>query len=100
MTLALGLPAAALETDVRLKWFGTVTALPDHDVQRLAQGTPARDQSVDLRLLFNHQAGSVRLLLEHTTLLLQGDAISLPTGPNAALDQVLPAVEVSKYPIH
>ncbi len=82
-------PAAALEADVRLKWFSTFSALPAHDAQRAARGTPAKDHSLDLRLMFNHQAGPVRLLLEHTTVALQGDAVALAAGPDPVLDQVV-----------
>ena len=74
---------------MRLKWFSSLSVLPEDDAQRQLQGTPAKDHSLDLRLMFNHQAGPVRLLLEHSTVALQGDATALPVGPDAALDRVV-----------
>ena len=67
-------PIHALEFDARIKWFGTGSAQPDHDVQRLQEGTPAYDTNVDLRLMFRQDAGSFRFLVDHSTTLISGDS--------------------------
>lgn len=91
--LALVLLAAgsvqALDADVRLKWFGSAAALPEHDLQRQIDKTPAYDQTYDMRLMFRHQSGPFRLALDHSTILLSGDAAKLGRDPNAALDQTV-----------
>lgn len=81
--------ASALDTDVRLKWFGVGAALPAHDVQRQLDKTPTYDQTFDLRLMFEQGAGPFRLSLDHSTVLLSGDAVQLGRDPNATLDQTV-----------
>lgn len=86
---ALNIQAYAIEAEARLKWFSTVSVLPSHDLQRQQQGTPANDHSADLRIMVAHETGSVRLLLDHSTILLSGDAIALNRGPDSTLDQTV-----------
>ncbi len=89
----LSAPAAALEADLRLKWFSTVTALPGHDVQRQALETPAYDNTLDLRMMFSHQAGPVRFIADHSTVLLSGDTAELGLDPSAVVDQTVTSDE-------
>ena len=86
-TAVLATPAIALETDVRLKGFTTTGFLPSQDIQRQQLGTPSSDSTVDLRLMFKHDAGPVRLIADHSTILLSGDAVELQLGPDATLDR-------------
>ena len=81
--------ALAIEADARLKWFTTAGFLPAHDVQRQQLGTPSTDSTVDLRLMFKHDVGAVRLILDHSTVLLSGDATELQLGPDSSLDQTV-----------
>ncbi len=69
--------AHALEADVRLKWFGSVTALPSHDAIRFLDGTPQRDQSVDARLMFSGGGGGFEWLVHHASTMLSGDGVAL-----------------------
>jgi hypothetical protein len=80
-------PVHALEFDARIKWFGTGSALPDHDAQRLQEGTPAYDTNVDLRLMFRQDAGSFRFLVDHSTTLISGDSFGFFNAPQTTLDQ-------------
>ena len=50
---------------------------------------PAVDNSADLRLMFRQDVGPVRLLLDHTTLMQNGDAIALGRDPSSAVDQTV-----------
>jgi len=79
--------AHGLEADLRLKWFSTASLLPTHDVQRV--DTPLYDHSADMRLMLKHKAGDVRLLLDHSTVLLSGDGVALQQGLDVALDQTV-----------
>ncbi len=89
-SLLLGAPPAqALEADFRLKWFSTASALPPHDVQRQLDETPSYDQTLDLRMMFKQRLGPVQLLLDHSTVLLSGDAVALGRDPNSAVDQTV-----------
>lgn len=89
-SLLLGLPPAqALEADFRVKWFSTASALPSHDLQRQLDATPSYDHTLDLRLMFKQRVGPVQLLLDHSTVLLNGDAVALGRDPNSAVDQTV-----------
>lgn len=83
----LALPAAALEMDVRAKFFGVGAALPDHSLQRQLDGTPAYDYTADLRLMFTQDLGRLSLTAHHNTLLNGGDSFAFLTSPGATLDQ-------------
>ena len=93
--LSVLLPSSAygLDASARLKWFSTAGYLPSHDIRRSqlgAQlGSPSSDTTVDLRLMFKQDIGAVRLILDHSTILLSGDAAELQLGPNANLDQTV-----------
>jgi|TARA_B100000315_G_scaffold260445_1_gene321958 hypothetical protein len=79
----------ALETNIRLKLFGTASFLPAHDVQRQLAGTPAWDLNGDMRIMFRHEWGAVRLLVDHSTTLLSGDTFAFANAPQTTLDQSL-----------
>jgi len=81
--------SSALETDVRLKWFSTVSALPVHDVQRQVDKTPSYDHTFDLRSMFRHDVGSLHFIVDHSVVLLSGDATALGRDPNSAVDQTV-----------
>jgi hypothetical protein len=66
------------ELDARLKWFGSLSALPEEDLQRQRSGTPAFDDNFDLRLMLRHRSGPFSVLADHSTTLVRGD--SLATG--------------------
>jgi len=87
--LLLGVPVQALEADFRVKWFSTASALPAHDVQRQLDDTPSYDHALDLRLMLKQRMGPVQLLLDHSTVLLSGDATALGRDPNSAVDQTV-----------
>lgn len=73
--------AAAQDWDTqfnaRIKWFGTASALPSRSAARQAQGidTPALDQNLDMRLLWQGQRGPWSVIVDHTTALVQGDSL-------------------------
>ncbi len=69
--------AQAVEADVRLKWFGSVTALPGHDAIRRVDDSPQRDQSVDARLMFSGGSDGFEWLAHHASTLLSGDGVAL-----------------------
>lgn len=73
----------------RLKLFSTASFLPDHDAQRQAQGTPALDHSADLRLMLKQDLGPFRLVVDHSTVALNGDGIALNVGRDSAVDQTV-----------
>lgn len=77
LTLA-GAPAGAMEFDARAKWFATLSYLPEEDLQRALTGTPAYDDSADLRLMVRHAAGEVTARADLETTLLRGDALAAP----------------------
>ena len=83
------LPLQAFEADFRVKWFSTGSALPSHDVQRQADETPAYDHTADLRMMFKHDVGQVRLLVDHSTVLLTGDRTALGRDPSSTVDQTV-----------
>ena len=101
--LACCLPVAsdALEADFRIKWFSTASQLPTHDIERAppavaqsvlgrsAQGTPTLDHNLDLRLILKQDLGPVRLLLDHSTIVLNGDAVVAGSGLDASVDQTV-----------
>lgn len=81
-------PAAALEVDARLKWFTTGSALPEHDIQRvLDDDTSQIDHNLDLRVMMRQDVGPVRLLLDHSTIILNGDSAAV--GLSSAVDQTV-----------
>lgn len=81
--------ATALEGDVRLKFFTTSGFLPEQNIQRQALGTPSTDSTIDLRLMFKHDTGALRFILDHQTILISGDATELRLSPDADLDQTV-----------
>ena len=80
-------PATALEFDARVKAFGTVAALPGHDVQRVLDESPALDANVDLRLMFRESAGPFEFIVDHSLTVVSGDSFAFLDAPGATLDQ-------------
>ncbi|NKB98411.1 MAG: hypothetical protein GKR90_07955 [Pseudomonadales bacterium] len=78
-------------TDItaRLKLFSTASLLPENDLQRQLQGTPALDHSADLRIMLKQDLGPVRLLVDHSTVALGGDSSALNLGLDSAVDQTV-----------
>ena len=72
---------------MRVKGFATIAALPGHDVQRLQDGTPAQDGSLNLRLMFRESAGPLEFLVDHSLTLAGGDSLAFLQAPGATLDQ-------------
>ncbi|MEQ8859398.1 MAG: hypothetical protein RIC56_12195 [Pseudomonadales bacterium] len=83
-----GTGVEALDVDARLKYFATLSALPDEDLQRQRSGTPAFDDNLDLRLLLREEAGAFRIVADHSTTLVRGDALD-GTGFGVTLDQTV-----------
>lgn len=81
--------SARYDTDfsARLKLFSTASFLPDHDAQRQMQGTPALDHSADLRLMLKQDLGPLRLVVDHSTVALNGDGVALNVGRDSTVDQ-------------
>lgn len=79
--------AVALEFDARFKAFGTVAALPGHDVQRILDDSPALDTNFDLRLMFRESAGPFELIVDHSITMISGDSFAFLNAPGATLDQ-------------
>ncbi len=69
--------AQAVDADMRLKWFGSATSLPDHDATRLVGESPQFDQSADVRLMFSGGEGGLEWLVHHASTLLSGDGVAL-----------------------
>ena len=74
---------------MRLKWFTTASALPEHDVQRQVDNTPSYDHTFDLRTMVSHDVGELRFILDHSVVLLSGDATAIGRDPNSAVDQTV-----------
>jgi len=91
LCLAAGLLCAAsswgMEVDTRLKWFSSAAALPNHDLQRQLDGTPAYDYTAELRLMTQPQTGPLRWIVHGTTTLNGGDSFQLPQDPGTQLEQ-------------
>ena len=81
LLLVMGGGARALEFDARAKLFGAGAALPEHNIQRQLEGTPAYDYTADLRLMFVEDRGRVRLSLDHQTILNGGDSFAFSHEP-------------------
>ncbi|MCY4564890.1 MAG: hypothetical protein OXE40_10490, partial [Gammaproteobacteria bacterium] len=79
--------ATALEFDARIKAFGTVAALPSHDVQRVLDESPALDANFDLRLMFRENAGPFEFIVDHSITMMSGDSFAFLNAPGATLDQ-------------
>ena len=79
--------AVALDFDARIKAFGTVAALPTHDVQRILDESPALDANFDIRLMFRERAGPFEFIVDHSTTLVSGDSFAFLNAPGATLDQ-------------
>lgn len=77
----------AVDFDMRLKAFGTVAALPRHDVQRLQDESPALDTNLDLRLMFRENAGSFEFLVDYSVTAAGGDSFAFLNAPGTTLDQ-------------
>ncbi len=85
--MLIAVPCWAAEFDFRLKWFATRSALPSHDIQRPVTSTPTTEQSFDLRTLWRHTSGQFRWLVDHSAVVLQGDALALGRQPGSMVEQ-------------
>ncbi len=83
----LVLPHHADPFSARLKGFATDTLLPEHDLQRNLDGSPAYDMNLDLRLMFHHQSGAWKYIVDHDTSYVVGDSFSFANAPQSTLDQ-------------
>jgi hypothetical protein len=82
-----GAGTAAAEFDARIKWFGTASAFPEHDIQRQLDATPAYDHNVDLRLMFKRAWSGLSVQIEHSTTYVAGDSLAFSSAPGTTLDQ-------------
>ena len=87
-TLLVAVPAAAWEMDARLKWFGSLTALPEEDLLRQDTGTPEYADDIDLRLMVRHRQGPMQLIVDHSTTLSRAESTRFPGVPLRTLDRV------------
>ncbi len=88
--------ACAWELDTRAKLFGTGKWLPEDDLQRALDGSPAYDGSADLRTMFRHSVGEWRLIVDHTLLYEGGDTYAFENAPEDTLDQT-PRSDARRY---
>ena len=88
--LGLGLGAAGpafAEFDARIKWFGSASAFPEHDIQRQLEGTPAYDHNLDLRLMWERAWSGLALQIDHSTSYVAGDSFGFASAPGTTLEQ-------------
>ena len=74
----------SLDFDARLKGFGTVNALPETDIQRELAGTPAKDGSLDLRLMWRQDVDRWQVVVDHSTIWLGGDSFEFNENSRGA----------------
>jgi hypothetical protein len=79
--------ASAWELDSRAKLFGSEAWLPDDDLQRELDGSPAYDGSADLRTMLREAFGGWHLVIDHTLLYEGGDTYAFISVPEETLDQ-------------
>jgi hypothetical protein len=81
------LAAHAWDLDARAKLFGNAELLPEDDLQRSVNGTPAYEASADMRLMFRDAVDSWHLIADLTTLYEVGDQFAFVSLPEETLDQ-------------
>src|SRR5262245_8322541 len=79
--------AYAWELDARARLFGNAELLPDDDLQRELDGSPAYEKSADLRLMFQDAIGKWHLNAALATLYEGGDQFAFISNPQDTLDQ-------------
>ncbi len=79
--------AAQNHFDTRFKVFGSAAYLPDRDLQRLLDSTPALDLNLDMRLMWKRSAGSWSFNLESSINHNAGDSLAFTGAPQSTLDQ-------------
>ena len=79
--------AAGADVDVRLKWFGTASAFPAHDLQRELDTTPAYDHNADLRLMWEGRRDGLSLEVHHAITYVSGDSFAFASAPGITLEQ-------------
>ena len=80
---------AANTFKLRAKWFTAALALPNGDVLRDASGDAAIvDHNVDLRLMWEHDSGPLRVVVDHSTIAIGGDSTRLGSGSGFVLEQM------------
>jgi len=72
----------------RIKGFGTDALLPDDDLQRNFESTPAYDMNLDLRLMFHQSLGTWKLIVDNDTSYVVGDSFAFNNAPQSTLDQL------------
>ena len=80
----------------RLKTFASVTELPDSDILKPTVNDALTDFRLDLRLMFKHAEGPVRLEFDPTLTWTGGDAIQVLRASSLPLDQ-LPGNDSTRY---
>ena len=65
------------DIDIRGKLFSTTSLLPANDIQRQVSGTPSYDHTGDVRIMLKQDLGPVQLIVDHSTVLLNGDSLAL-----------------------
>ncbi len=86
----------ATELDLRFKAFGSTAMLPEDDLQRALDGTPAQDGSLDARLMIEEQRGSWRVIGHVDTVYEGGDSFGFSNAPQNRLDQT-PSDDDSRF---
>lgn len=96
LLVLLPLVSRAAELDLRLKAFGSTAMLPEDDLQRALDGTPAHDGSLDARLMFEEQRGRWRFVGHVDTVYEGGDSFGYNNAPQSRLDQT-PSDDDSRF---
>jgi len=71
----------------RLKAFGSDALLPQHDLQRNLDDSPAYDGNLDLRLMWHPSAGAWNLVIDYDLSYAKGDSFAFRGAPQSTLDQ-------------
>ena len=73
--------------DIRLKWLGTASQLPGHDVNAAVMDSPLLDHSGDVRLMFSGGGQRLSWIAHHATTFVAGDSAQLAQAGGTLLDQ-------------
>jgi hypothetical protein len=77
----------AWDFDTRVRLFGNAELLPDDDLQRSLDGSPAYEESADVRLMLRDEIGQWHLNTALVTLYEGGDQFAFISNPQDTLDQ-------------
>ena len=99
-TLALfglcALSVSAADFSGRIKTFASGTELANTDILESTANDPLTDFRLDLRLMFNHSNGPVRIEFDPTLTWTGGDAVKVLSATGLPLDQ-LPGNDSNRY---